>query len=419
MEQDDIQEILKIFPTWDGSVQESLQKKDYESAEHNLGSVLENISMDDWSLVYWQGIFSGIPTVLGDTSEGEWKNMVRPIIVRSLIATASGKGLSIVIQELKPDEQLELVGLFTKNIPGITGEEKEGWLKEKRPSIFMLAIAAPAQELGINPIRYPDNLSVATLIRKFKILPRGLRDSLFSYGNAEIIFRAGKNNHLSDEKISLLSRVVGRVLMGFIHMEDFQKEVESGLSIDARVASALANELKDKIFYSVGSDISDVYEPVNLSLEKRTDSNKSEISISDFSSDAEESIPITTQGSGEPFIIQEEKSLVTPAEEKKSILKSISIPLGFFKPKSAVSPTNRPVKAEVETPNQAPKNQARVVHYSELRTSFSPFDGTDFLDQKKSEEIKPEIKTEEKVGILGTIKKSEPRMDGNTIDLRA
>jgi len=204
MNEEDIQQVLKIFPVWDDSVWEPLQKKDFEEAERKLELVFENIDMDDWSSVYWQGIFSGIPAVLGNITLSEWKNMVRPIIIRSLITTASGKGLSIIIQNLGSAEQLEFIGLFTKNVFGATGEEKEEWLKEKRPSIYMLAISEPGQELGMNPIRYPDDLSVITLSKKFRILPKRIRDSLFSYSNAEVIFRSGRNNHLSDEKISLL-----------------------------------------------------------------------------------------------------------------------------------------------------------------------------------------------------------------------
>ena len=479
MNEEDIQQVLKIFPVWDDSVWEPLQKKDFEEAERKLELVFENIDMDDWSSVYWQGIFSGIPAVLGNITLSEWKNMVRPIIIRSLITTASGKGLSIIIQNLGSAEQLEFIGLFTKNVFGATGEEKEEWLKEKRPSIYMLAISAPGQELGMNPIRYPDDLSVITLSKKFRILPKRIRDSLFSYSNAEVIFRSGRNNHLSDEKISLLSRVVGRVLMGFVHMEDFRKEIESELSIDDRIAGVLADELEGKIFYSVSSDISDVYEPINLSLEKEVrNKEKSEISISDFSSGTEESIPITTQASESPFIIHEERS-AAPVQDKKSILKSISIPLGFFKKKTDIQVPVKSAKVQIESPT---RDEKRVVNYSELRTSISPFENQSFINPIKnptsvevsavtpgqlisndanpvktpvSEEkpvilpekaapssetvskqsewiakpviqekmaVRPSLVPEklitEGVGILGTIKKTQPKVEGNLIDLK-
>ena len=254
--------------------------------------------------------------------------------------------------------------------------------------------------------------------------------------------------------------------MGFIHTEDFQKEIELGLSIDTRIAGVLANELKDKIFYSVDSDISDVYEPINLSLEKEVGiKEKSEISISDFSSSAEESIPIITQKSESPFILQEEKS-VAPVENKKSILKSIGIPLGFFKKKDDIQAPPKPTRVEVEVPV---KDEKRTVNYSELRTSISPFENPNFLNipvtpkVQKTEDNIPKVETNEPgltepeksgpapapeipkkpsilkmdgesnpapliinqneaapgdIKILGTIKKSQPRVEGNVIDLK-
>lgn len=434
MNEEDIQEALKIFPIWDASVWEPLQEKNYEEAERKLELIFENIDLDDWPVVYWQGIFSGIPSVLGDISELEWKNMVRPIIVKSLIMAASGKGLSVTIQNLEQPEQMEFIGLFIKNIPGAINEEKREWLKEKRPSIYMFAMSVPGQELGINPIRYSDNLSMVTLIKKFNVLPKKLRDSLFSYRNAEIIFRAGRNNHLSDEKISLLSRIAGRVLMGFVHMEDFQKEIELGLSIDTRIASVLTKEMEDKIFYSVSSDISDVYEPFNLSSEKNKDSNESaEIPISEFSSDAEETIPVMSSES--PFILHEEKS--PASEEKKSSFRGFSMPFGFFKSKNQPAPVGKSTKVEIETSNDSPKNEKRTVNYSELRTSLSPFDTEQgFINPVKNEPISapivpiPEIKPvpaapeipplpeEKRNEIFGTIKKSQPKTEGNIIDLK-
>ncbi|MEK6839583.1 MAG: hypothetical protein AABX72_01465, partial [Nanoarchaeota archaeon] len=337
MENEDIQEILKIFPIWDSSVWEALQKKQYDTAERNLKFVLENIDLDDLSLAYWQGIFSGIPAVLGDLSEEEWKNMVRPAILRALIGAVSGKGLSEIIQDLEPAEQLDFINLFLKNIPGATSEEKVSWLKEQRPSLFMLVLGAPGQELRLNPKQYSGGISIETLIKKYKILPKNLKNCLFSYDNAEEIFRMGKNNHFSDEKISLLARLVGRVILGFIHPEDFKKEIESDLQIDGRIAEVLANNIQSKIFYPIMSDLRDVYEPMNIEKDSSVNEKEIEIPISEFSSGAEETIPVIS--SEKPFILHEEKSQAS--EEKKSSFKGFSMPFGFFKSKNQPAPVGK------------------------------------------------------------------------------
>ncbi len=477
---EDNQEILKTFPVWEKSVWEALQNKDYETAEENLKSVLGNFDLDDWPLIYWNGILSGIPSVLGDLDEDEWKSMAKPAIIRSVIAAANGKMLSTMIQDLEPDEQLSFPDLFIKNLPGATSDEKSEWLKNKRPSLYVFATSAPGQELGINPHRYAGTLPPSVINKRYKILPQKLKDSLFSYDYADIIFRLGKNNHLSEEKISLLARFTGRTILGFIHPEDFKKELESSLLIDNRIVSVLANEIENKIISPLSSEIKDVYEPVEI----RPDAGESverEIPIGEFSSEGGK-IPITSIKEIEeptpdkPFILHEEKATAPASGEKKSIFKGFSIPLGFFKPKNkgGAQPT-APLRVEVETPDGG-KDEKRVVNYSELRTSLSPFEnGQGFVNlsrgrpaedaattasngvgataSPKNNELKPvadtpktevpaankterneinpfefkmpEKKNEEKmesagpkIQIMGTIKKPEPKVEGNVIDLK-
>ncbi len=312
-------------------------------------------------------------------------------------------------------------------------------------------------------------------------IPQQIRQHLFSEEADVSLTQIIKDSGL--QNISLIPNALFRLLTKDIPAHDFVETLAQEGGINTTRAKAIARALKEKLLeterYSLfrwGVDISDikvhdaptlkeiaVEEPEEIPEERKT------INISDIGEEKGD-IPIPIQKSdikgvtgeekrpspSEPFILQEEKPQPAPAEDRRSILKSISIPLGFFRPKSsATSQINRSIKAEVETPNQTPKSQARVVHYSELRTSFSPFDRTDFLEpSKQPEEAKPkvsiqnsapveikdergekpapkitpmpaEVKSvpiahneEEKVGILGTIKKNEPRMEGNTLDLR-
>lgn len=504
MENEDIQETLKTFPIWNTSVWEPLQKKDYDSAERAFVAILEETELDDWSLIYWQGIFSGIPAVLGKISNDEWGAMVRPILVRAAMAAASGKGLSVIIQNLNPDGQLDFINLFVKNIPGATSDEKLGWLKENKPSLYMFAIAAPGQELGINPKQYPGRLSNDILIKKYRILPINLKNAIFSYEYAEAIFRTGHNSHLADDKISSVARLAGRTLMGFIHPEDFEKEVEIELSVDKRVSDTVSKDIQSNVISFFTPDIKSVYEPTDLKKAAAGNVKDVEISIGGLSfSDGDRnipvSIPVQKAGTEEPpdeeiktalntpFILHEEKRPETVAGERNSFFKSISVPLGFFKSKNQSARTTKPIKVEIEMP----KTEKRVVNYSELRTSLSPFENQSFIKSENASSpirgvsqgvslgnfegkkeaapmIVPETKksdTPEKIelprgslgvlsttlyektasvnpsspntdtkpvksffgktdetpnepGILGTIKKIQPKIEGNTIDLR-
>jgi hypothetical protein len=106
------------------------------------------------------------------------------------------------------------------------------------------------------------NLTPQQIDDRYESLPDSLKDALFSVYNAEEIERVGRSQFLSDEKISLLARLTGRVIMGFINADDFARDIQKDLGVPAETAGLIAREIDRKIFYAIKEDIRKVYAPV-------------------------------------------------------------------------------------------------------------------------------------------------------------
>src|SRR3989344_3889387 len=102
---------------------------------------------------------------------------------------------------------------------------------------------------------------------RFEVLPDSLKAALFSVYNAEEIARIGRSQFLSPEKTSLLARITGRVVMGFIHEDDFVKAVKEELEIPAEVAGLTAREIDRKILFPLKEETRKAYAPLG---EERT-----------------------------------------------------------------------------------------------------------------------------------------------------
>ncbi|MGC9603245.1 MAG: hypothetical protein ABSF47_02130 [Minisyncoccia bacterium] len=270
---------------------------------------------------------------------------------------------------------------------------------------------------------------------------------------------------------------------------DFVQSLVREAKISESEAGSIAKEIKERILESMryalfqwGIDISDIKVHDAPSLkdiaprEVGVGLKEKNVEISEIGEGENAPVLVPIQKSeteglyqettplepGTPFILHEEKKTET-ASGGKSIFRGFSIPLGFFKPKNPATRSDNSSMVKIETPE---KTEKRVVNYSELRTSLSPFEGQQsFINIKPSDagdatpvpapipqmqtetaapaipaaEIPrapepapaamPEKKTMMTPGgiattkipetgdILGMIKKTQPKVEGNVIDL--
>lgn len=69
-----------------------------------------------------------------------------------------------------------------------------------------------------------------------------------------------ENEIKEDAKIRGISYHTGRVLVGDLSPEDFEKVLEEKITLSSFVASKIAREINESIFYQVKENLSELYE---------------------------------------------------------------------------------------------------------------------------------------------------------------
>lgn len=269
-------------------------------------------------------------------------------------------------------------------------------------------------------------ISHQQIIDRFDILPQRLKDAILSSSTSDEVWRIGQLNHLNDDKIFKLSRIVGRVLLGLIDVDDAAPAIRDYVEIPTELAASLARELKRKIFTFLGAEIASAYSPfAEITSIKTEEAHPTEVKAKPALAPAPmpsimpreagkitapvpmpmpkviEEQKVVPQGiapmpapvpapaapspSSTPFILHKEEA-VKPISGMKPIDFSFSLPetkktetaplvaaeLELDKESFGVSEKKEPLIAKTEEPTQ------RIVHYSEFRTPINPFEGKPF-----------------------------------------
>lgn len=270
---EELSPILISYPLWEEEVWNALQAKKYPEAEQALINFLSSFTPEEWEGISWRHIIQGAPALRGDLTEQEWRLNVRPLIGRVLVNLAEGVELSFLYQSLMSEFNLLFAfhTVFISQIPGNTPREKLEWLKAEAPSLYTFFLVMPAQEMGIfiTPPHHP--LPPEKMVNQFESLPDTLKSALFSFQVAESVLTIGRTNHLSDEKINHLGRVVGHALLGLLYIGDLKKEIAAAIFIDIRGAQTFEDEIKEKTLAPYIFDIQRAYTPLDEVLKKITE----------------------------------------------------------------------------------------------------------------------------------------------------
>lgn len=311
-------------------------------------------------------------------------------------------------------------------------------------------------------------ISKQQALQRYDVLPKSLREELFSAENAETIRFLSYENQINEEQIGELAKIAGNVVFGFLNVNDVAKELKESLGIDDAKAQIIFRGLNQKIFSRLKEEIAKIFAPPAPSIAKSTEEtfaeampsapranataspsplpphpvNKSfkEFLMPDFSKTAEptakpatdpipkirEAEPIVDLQSFQikkesakakttpepeiplaaPFILHKTDQITpgAPATETPKIKPGLSIKTPSFSQPAAEKPT---APKPVSVKIEMPNSHepaSRVVHYSDLRTPLNAAGLT-----------KPEI-TENTVD-LRKVFKEETAPDSNTVDL--
>jgi len=248
---EDLNKTYKTFLLWKPSIQGELQSQNYEGLERQLKNFLGGeFDAEEWEEIYWSGILEGIPSIKGDIDEQTWRQYVLPAIGRAVIGAASTEALIITYASL--EKQLKnFHDIIINSIQGSTPEQKTDWLKSNRPEILNF--------YKKNIIGLRVNLEEKTLLadegyEKFRNLPKYLKMALLSPKTSEEIAKIAEKNHISQEKLTQVSNIVGLVILGHVRVEELAKKIEEKTHIDHRVAATLSKEIANEIIKPLRSN---------------------------------------------------------------------------------------------------------------------------------------------------------------------
>lgn len=229
---------------------------------------------------------------------------------------------------------------------------------------------------------------------RLDLLPDDIRNIFFSDSTAMIIRQIAGANHLDEEKaVPALAWIVGYVFLGFIHLDDLAKEIQTELGLSPQLVLSLAEELKRKIFDPIALELEKLYAPpATEELVSETEAPiptpraetqeekipeikaeiKTEIKAVELKIKPAEVEPASAESYGEakPFILHKETPPFAPPSEKTAFKPSfVSKPpvKETLTPKRSVRPpAEKTITAEIEGVSK------RIVHYSPFKTPFRP-----------------------------------------------
>lgn len=97
------------------------------------------------------------------------------------------------------------------------------------------------------------------LFKLYEKLPDELKDAILSEGTADSIESVCKRNNIEGENISKVAEYTGRVLLGVLPPDEFQKTLEKEVKLKKEVAKKVAREINRFIFFPVKSSLEEIY----------------------------------------------------------------------------------------------------------------------------------------------------------------
>lgn len=93
----------------------------------------------------------------------------------------------------------------------------------------------------------------------YEKLPQELKDVIFSEETANNIGDVCERNNIEDEKISEVTLYAGRVLLGILPPDEFQKTLEKEMKLKKEIAKKVAQEINRFIFFPVKESLAMLY----------------------------------------------------------------------------------------------------------------------------------------------------------------
>ena len=105
----------------------------------------------------------------------------------------------------------------------------------------------------------PEEYTKEELWKLYEKLPQELKEAVFSNENAENILQICNRNGVNDDRISEITKYIGRVLMGVLPPDELRETLEKKLKLDKEMAKRISQEINRFIFYPVKANLEELY----------------------------------------------------------------------------------------------------------------------------------------------------------------
>ncbi|MFC1700949.1 hypothetical protein ACFLZ0_02330 [Patescibacteria group bacterium] len=94
---------------------------------------------------------------------------------------------------------------------------------------------------------------------KLLSLPKGLQETMFAVGTADIIWQIAKDNNLTSEQLWKFSYIVGMVLLGETHITEFIKSIQEKCKLSFEESRNVARQINKELFLPIKEDLKIVH----------------------------------------------------------------------------------------------------------------------------------------------------------------
>jgi len=101
------------------------------------------------------------------------------------------------------------------------------------------------------------------ILEKIDTLPDVILEALFSVKTAEVLKKIFENNHLDEDKRMAALELIGLILMGFVHKEEFVEEFQKETGLAKQICENIYNSVNSQVFDPIKETLDQIYyEPI-------------------------------------------------------------------------------------------------------------------------------------------------------------
>jgi len=105
----------------------------------------------------------------------------------------------------------------------------------------------------------PEEYSKEQLWKLYEVLPKELKEAIFSEETANSIHEACARNNLEEAKIPEIAKYTGYVLMGLVPPDEFEKTLKEKLALDNEQAKKINQEITRFVFFPLRATLESIY----------------------------------------------------------------------------------------------------------------------------------------------------------------